>query len=136
MDFYLPAAILITAAIIGLHIFFLFHAGGFWRDEVNLINLSASHSLADMKKDSFPLLMPMLVRGWSDIVPGKSDLALRLFGTLVGLAIPAALWLTAWKTRHAPPLLSLSLFCLNSTLIVFGDSIRAYGLGSLLIVLT
>jgi hypothetical protein len=126
----------LTLAAAGLNCFFMFHAGGFWRDEVNLINLAASHSLADMKKDSFPVLMPLLVHGWTALVPGKSDLALRLLGALIGLAIPAAFWLTAWKARKAPPLLSLSLFCLNSTLIVFGDSIRAYGLGSLLIVLT
>jgi hypothetical protein len=132
----LLAATLITAAIVWLHFFFLFHAGGFWRDEVNLINLAASHSLAEMKKDSFPVLMPLLVHGWSAISPGKNDLILRLLGTLIGLGIPAVFWLTAWKTRHSPPLLSLLLFCLNSTLLVFGDSIRAYGLGSLLIVLT
>jgi hypothetical protein len=132
----LLAAILITAAIGGLHLFFLFHAGGFWRDEVNLINLSASDSLTDMKKDSFPILMPLLVHGWSAIVPDKNDLALRLLGTLIGLGIPAAFWLAVWQTRRSPPLLSLSLFCLNSTLLVFGDSLRAYGLGSLLIVLT
>jgi hypothetical protein len=134
--FCLPAAVLITAAIIGLHLFFLFHAGGFWRDEVNLINLAASHSLADMEKDSFPVLMPLVVHGWSAIFPGKGDLSLRLLGTLIGLGIPAAFWLAAWQTRRAPPLLSLSLFCLNSTLLIFGDSLRAYGLGSLLIVLT
>jgi len=132
----LVAAILITAAIVWLHVFFLFHAGGFWRDEVNLINLAAGHSLADMKKDSFPVLMPLLVRCWSAIGPGKNDLTLRLLGTLIGLGIPAAFWLIAWKARRSPPLLSLSLFCLNSTLLVFGDSLRAYGLGSLLIVLT
>jgi len=134
--FNLPAAILITAAIAGLHLFFLFHAGGFWRDEVNLINLASSHSLADMKKDSFPVLMPLLVHGWSELGFGKTDLSLRVFGTLIGLGIPAAFWLAAWKTRRAPPLLSISLFCMNSTLLVFGDSLRAYGLGSLFIVLT
>jgi hypothetical protein len=132
----LLAAILVTAAIVGLHLVFLFHAGGFWRDEVNLINLASSHSLADMKKDSFPVLMPLLVRGWTAIGPGKSDLFLRGLGALIGLGIPAAFWLAAWAARRAPPLLSLSLFCLNGTLLVFGDSVRAYGLGSLFIVLT
>lgn len=136
IDFCLHAAIAITAVIIGLHLFFLFHAGGFWRDEVNLINLASSHSLVDMKKDSFPVLMPLLLHGWSAIVPGKTDFSLRVFGTLIGLGIPAAFWLAAWKTRRAPPLLSLSLFCMNSTLLIFGDSLRAYGLGSLFIVLT
>ncbi|HEY5298499.1 MAG TPA: hypothetical protein VIK59_11300 [Verrucomicrobiae bacterium] len=130
------AAGLITAAIVALHLFFLFHAGGFWRDEVNLINLAKSHSLADMKKDSFPILMPLLVRFWTRLGFAQNDLSLRILGTLIGLGIPAAFWWAAWKIRRLPPFLSLALFCLNSTLIFFGDSIRAYGLGSLLIILT
>ena len=130
------AAILITAIITGFHFYFLSHAGGFWRDEVNLINLAHSPSLAAMKQDSFPVLMPLLVRGWSALGFGSSDLALRLLGTLIGLGIPAALWLTAWTARRSPPLLTLALLGFNSTLIVFGDSLRAYGLGCLLIMLT
>lgn len=126
----------LTLAAAGLNVFFVVHAGGFWRDEVNLLNLAAGHSLADMRKDSFPVLMPLLVHGWTALVPGKSESSLRLLGALIGLGIPAALWWAAWQARQAPPLLSLALFCLNSTLIVFGDSLRAYGLGSLLIVLT
>ncbi len=38
-------AALITIAIIWLHFFFLFHAGGFWRDEVNSINLARKNFL-------------------------------------------------------------------------------------------
>lgn len=129
-------AVALTLAAVWLNCFFVLHAGGFWRDEVNLINLAASHSFAEMKRDSFPVLMPLLVHSWAAIIPGKSDLSLRLLGLFIGLGIPAALWWTAWQARRSPPLLSLALFCLNSTLIVFGDSIRAYGLGSLLIVLT
>ena len=57
-------AVFATIAAAGLHIYFLSHAGGFWRDEVNLINLSASHSLREMEMDSFPLLMPLLIHFW------------------------------------------------------------------------
>jgi hypothetical protein len=130
------AAILLTAAIAGLHFYFLLHDGGFWRDEVNLINLAHSHSLAAMKKDSFPVLMPLLVGAWSALGLAGNDLSLRLLGTLIGLGVPAALWLAAWQARRAPPLLGLALFGFNSTLIVFGDSLRAYGLGCVLIMLT
>ena len=130
------AAILLTAIIAGFHFYFLLHAGGFWRDEVNLINLAHSPSLAAMKQDSFPVLMPLLVRGWAAVGFGSSDLALRRLGTLIGLGILAALWLSAWIARHSPPLLTLALLGFNSTLIVFGDSLRAYGLGCLLIMLT
>jgi len=130
------AAILLTAGIFSFHLYFLLHAGGFWRDEVNLINLAHSPSLAAMKQDSFPVLMPLLVRGWSALGLAHSDVSLRLLGALIGLGMPAALWLAAGTARRSPPLLGLALFGFNSTLIVFGDSLRAYGLGSLLIMVT
>jgi hypothetical protein len=38
------AAILITLLIVGFHFYFLLHVGGFWRDEVNLINVAGRHS--------------------------------------------------------------------------------------------
>jgi hypothetical protein len=126
----------ISLAVVWLHFFFLRHAGGFWRDEVNLINLSSRHSLAAMSQDSFPVLMPLLVSGWTAIGLGQTDLSLRLLGVLIGLALPAALWLAVWKIRRAPPVLGLVLLALNSTVIIFGDSLRAYGLGGLAILLT
>ena len=54
-------AILVTLVIVGLHLHFWQQAGGLWRDEVNLVNLAASPTLADMTRDSFPVLMPLLV---------------------------------------------------------------------------
>ncbi len=130
------AAILITLAAVWLHFYFLVHAGGFWRDEVNVINLASHHSINDMARDSFPVLMPLLVKTWLAVGLGRDDVNLRVLGTLIGLGALAGLWLAAWTVRRSPPLLSLILFGLNSTIIVFGDSIRAYGLGSLLMVLT
>ncbi|HEY1719408.1 MAG TPA: hypothetical protein VGH42_14105 [Verrucomicrobiae bacterium] len=130
------AAILITLAGVWLHFYFLLHAGGFWRDEVSLINLAGRHSLGDMSKDSFPVLMPLLVHGWIAAGLGQNDLSLRLLGFLAGLGILAALWAAAWTARRSPPLASLVLIGLNMTVIAYGDSLRAYGLGSLFIVLT
>ncbi|MGD0350234.1 MAG: hypothetical protein ABSB84_07980 [Verrucomicrobiota bacterium] len=129
------AAILMTAAAVWLHFYFLFHAGGLWRDEVHVVNLAAGHSLSDLTKDSFPALMPLLLRGWSALGLGQGDLSLRLLGMLVGIGILAALWATAWTARR-PPLLSLALVGLNSLVIFYGDSLRGYGLGSLFILLT
>jgi hypothetical protein len=129
-------ALIASLAVIWLHFYFLWHAGGFWRDEVNLINLSGRHSLAEMSKDSFPVLMPLLVSGWSALGLGQNDLSLRLLGTLIGLALPAALWLAAWNIRRAPPMIGLVLLALNSTVIKFGDSLRAFGLGSVLVLIT
>jgi hypothetical protein len=130
------AAVCISLAIIWFHLFFWIHVGGFWRDEVNSINIASRHSLSGMSQDSFPMLMPLVVHGWLALGLNKSDLELRALGLLIGLGIPAVLWAAAWKTRRSPPLLGLTLFGLNSTLIVFGDSMRAYGLGCLLIIST
>lgn len=129
-------AILATVAAVWLHFFYLIHAGGLWRDEVNLVNLAGRHSLNDMARDSFPVLMPLTVRGWVAVGLGRSDEGLRFLGALIGLGMVAALWVSAWMTRRSTPLLGLALFALNSTVIIFGDSLRGYGLGSLLIMLT
>jgi hypothetical protein len=129
-------AFAVSLAVVWLHFLFLWHAGGLWRDEVNLLNLSSRHSLAAMSKDSFPVLMPLVVRGWMALGLGQNDFELRSLGLLIGLAMPAALWWTAWKIRRAPPLLGLVLLALNTTVIMFGDSLRAYGVGSLAILLT
>ena len=130
------AALLLTAVLIWLHFFFAIQAGGLWRDEVNLINLSSRAAFADMARDSFPVLMPLSVRGWSALGLGRSDAGLRSLGAVIGLGLVATLWVSAWATRRAPPLLSLTILGFNSTIIVYGDSLRGYGLGSLLIVLT
>ena len=127
---------LITVAIVCLHGFFLFHAGGFCGDEVNVINLAGSHSLSGMTRDSFPILLPLLIKGWMALGLAHSDLHLRLLGILIGLGLTGALWLAAWTSRRAPPLLSLVLLGLNGTAIFWGANLRAYGVGSLLIVLT
>src|SRR5262249_37484479 len=124
------AALLIAIAVVCLHLAFLFHAGGFWRDEVNTINLASRHSLGEMANDSFPVLMPLIVRGWAAIGLARSDLCLRLLGFVIGLAMLGALWTVAWVGRRSPPVLSLALFGLNSTAITYGDSLRAFGLGS------
>ena len=69
-----------------------------------LSTLSGEHSLAEMEKDSFPILMPLAFHIWMALGLGNSDLNLRLFGLLVGLGILAALWVSSWKIRRAPPL--------------------------------
>src|ERR1017187_3141018 len=97
------AAVLITVAILALHFYFLFHAGGFCGDEVNVINLASSHSLAYMTRDSFPVLLPLLIKGWTALGLAGSDLNLRWLGCLVGLGIVGALWLGGGAGRRAPP---------------------------------
>lgn len=127
-------AVLITVAIVGLHIHFYLHAGGLWRDEINTLNLARSHSLVTMSHDSFPVLMPALVSVWDSAGLGGTDGGLRLLGLLCGMGLPAAFWAVAWASGR-PPLFSLTLFGLNTLMICYGDSLRAYGLGSALVTL-
>jgi hypothetical protein len=127
-------AVLASLAAAGLHFVFLAHAGGFWRDEVNTLNLAASNSLGAMANDSFPILMPLLVRGWLALGGGGSDISLRCLGVVIGVGLLASFWLVAWEAKRSVPILSLALCGLNSTIIVYGDSLRAFGLGSLMAV--
>jgi hypothetical protein len=129
------AAILVTVAIAALHAYFWAHAGGLWRDEVNVVNLAGTDSLSWMTRDSFPVLLPLLIKGWSALGLGGSDGSLRLEGVVTGLGLAGALWLAAWTGRRSAPLLSLVLLGLNGTIIFWSDSLRAFGLGSVLIVL-
>ena len=127
-------AVLITAVACVIHFYYWRHVGGLWRDEVNLVDVSQRHSFFDMAKDSFPILMPLLVHIWRSVGLGDTDQHLRLIGLLLGLGTLAALWISSWKIHRAPPLIGLALLGLNVTLIFAGDSLRAYGLGSLLAV--
>ena len=96
---------------------------------------SLSDLLCNFQHEAFPPLVPALLRIVVSI-SGNSDLALRIFGTLVGLAIIAALWWNLGLVRRSVPLLGLALLGFNSALIQWGDSVRGYGLGTLFIILT
>ena len=131
----MAAAVVLSLVAISLHIVFVSHAGALWRDEVNTVNLAGLSSLGEMAKDSFPVLTPLMIRGWTLVGLGASDLCLRGLGLLIGLGLLAALWVASLTTSGLPPRVSLTLFALNSTVVIYGDSLRPYGLGSLLIVL-
>ncbi len=127
-------AITATVAVLALHLYFLTHVGGLWRDEVNSLNLGQGE-LKNISNDSFPVLFPLLVRGWSEIGLAQSDFAIRCLGVLVGLSLTGAFWIAARWTRRAPPLWSLVLVALNAWVLYYAASLRAYGLGSALIAL-
>lgn len=132
-------AALFAAFIAVLHFVNLKHAGGMWRDEAAAVNLALFPSFgeiwAHLEHESFPLLLTMLLRAWNAIGLGASDLALRSFGMLVGLAVLAALWWNAWRFSASPPIISMLLFGLSPIAIRWGDSLRAYGLGVLCLLL-
>ncbi len=115
------------------------HAGGLWRDEAGLAHLATLPSLGAvwrlLARDSVPILAPLAVRTYAGIA-GAGDQALRGFGMAVGLAVAAALWLAARSAGRSLPLLSLALVGVNAAFVVFGDSLRGYGLGSLFMLLS
>lgn len=126
-------AALFAALVVIFHFVNLTHAGGLWRDEAAAVNLALFPSLGEiwshLEHESFPLLLTLLLRVWNALGLGSSDLAWRSFGMLVGLAGLAALWWNAWRFSASPPLISMLLFGLSPTTIHWGDSLRAYGLG-------
>jgi hypothetical protein len=135
----LAVAILATAAAIHLHMRSFTKAGGLWRDEVTSANVATLPTLGAMWEtlphDSFPILFPLIVRGWSATV-GELDVRLRWLGLSVGLFLLASFSIAGAVIWRGPPLLSLTLFALNVMAIRYGDSLRAYGLGVACIVLT
>lgn len=133
------AATGISLMSVGLHLLFLSQAGGLWRDEANTVQVATMPSLGELWQelthDSFPALYPVLLRLWSGVGMGGADLGVRCFGFLVGVGILAATWRAARDFGLRGPLISLTLIAGNLAFICWGDSIRAYGLGGLLVIL-
>jgi hypothetical protein len=134
------AAALVTLSAAYLHVLFFLSAGGLWRDEAGLVHLSLLPSVSDvwqnLPHDSCAILMPLVVRAWSAAGLGNTDPALRVLGLAIGLFLLVAFWFASWTMRGGAPLLAVTLAGLNVTIIRGGDSLRAYGLSSALVVLT
>ena len=86
--------------------------------------------------ESFPGLFHALLRCWWAIGLGGSDFGFRCLGFLIALSLLGAVWLNARVLRSSLPLVSLGLLAANLTLVRWGDSLRAYGLGCSFILLT
>ncbi|PWT77653.1 MAG: hypothetical protein C5B58_16440 [Acidobacteria bacterium] len=130
---------LITTAAVYLHWVNFQSAGALWRDEAGIVRiatLSTTHEMwSNIGHESCPILFPALLRVWSFIV-GGSDVALRLFGFIVGLLVLGALWLNGWLFHRSAPLVALGLLALNPSVVRWGDSLRAYGTASVLMLVT
>jgi hypothetical protein len=131
-------AIALSVAALTLMVVRAQHAGGLWRDECGLVQLSQMPSLADIFRDfpheAFPPVFATLIRAWT-FVFGTSDVVFRAFGLAVGVLVIAVLWFNCRAFRSGVPLLSLVLVGLNSTFLIWGTSIRGYGLASAAIAL-
>jgi hypothetical protein len=129
-----------TLAAIILHVIYLTHAGGLWRDEVISVRLATSPTVGEMWRllayESFPVLFHTTLRCWWLLGLGGSDFGLRCLGFLIALLLLGTLWLDARILRSSLPLISLALLAANLTLVRVGDALRAYGLGCCLILLT
>lgn len=133
-------AILSTVVVMALHVVNLLHAGALWRDEAGLASLSTLPTFGDvwgmLTRDHCPIVVPALIRVWSATGWGATDFGLRVFGLIVGLLLLASIWLASLVMRRRPPLLALALVALNAMVIRSGDSIRGYGLGSAMAVVS
>jgi hypothetical protein len=133
------AAMTLFLLVSTLHVVYMFHAGGIWRDEVNTFNVATRPNLRDMWSymswDSCPILWPLLLRGWVHLGLGSSDLGLRLIGTIIGILILVVLWRNSRQLGNALPFCSLVLIGTNATILHYGDSIRAYGFSVILMIL-
>src|ERR1051325_8770853 len=134
-----PAGGLATFLAVGAHVLFLTHAGALWRDEAGAVQLAGAPHWGEVWErlpyDSFPALFPPLLHGWSALGFG-GDSGLRCLGLLIGLATLAVLWWNARIFGLAVPYASLAMLATNATLLGWGDSLRPYGAGCLLVLLT
>jgi len=130
----------LTGLVVYLHSVLLRHAGGLWRDEVNTANMASLGSLADIWRfieyDSFPVFWFVVLRVWGALGWAATDAGLRTLGFLVGLGLVVALWFRAWRMGRSWPMWGLVLLGCNAEFLRWGDSLRAYGLGVLLVVVT
>jgi hypothetical protein len=135
----LVVAILLTATVLVFLVIRATHAGALWRDEAATFQLAQMPTISEIagnfQHEAFPLPFPLLVRSYAAIF-GASDASLRWFGFAVGVALIAAAWLNSRTVSGRGPVLFLPLFCLNATFLLWGTSLRGYGLGCVFLVLT
>ncbi len=132
-------ALLITAAAVYLHCVNFRSAGALWRDEAGIVSIATlptAHEMwSNVGHESCPILFPALVRAWCFVI-GGSDAALRFFGFIVGLLMLGAVWLNGWLFHRSAPLAALGLLAVNPSFVRWGDSVRAYGVATPLMLVT
>lgn len=134
------SALALTGAAVLLHLFSFTAAGGLWRDEIGLANISRLPSWKEvfwgLMHDHCPVVFPAVVRTWAALGLAHTDAGLRILGLCIGLFLLASFWAASRMMGKGLPLLSLALVAVNPIVIRYGDSIRGYGLGMAFILLT
>ena len=135
-------AIVMSLFLVVLHVRVLVHAGPLWRDEVSSFYMATAPNLQvflnSLVLDPFPILFVTVLRVWIALGFGSIDFGLRLLAFLIGTSLIGAIWLCCRmidKERWAP-LWPLALFGLTPVTLIEGDSLRAYGLGLIGIVMS
>ena len=134
------AALIGTAFSAMLLVITAMNAGPLWRDETNTFNVAHMPSLRDvwnnLRFESFPLLWPLVLRGFGILGLTDGDMGIRILGLGVGLFFLASLWLCLrWIGGRAPTLSIALLGGLPAFIFVVGAN-RAYGLAGCLLVLS
>jgi hypothetical protein len=113
-------------------------SGPFWRDECASILLSRAPSWTDLwselRTDSFPALFVAILRIWTMAGPGMTEIGLHILGILIFVGTLVSVLFSCRSMGVKTPVLAIAMTCLNSTVLYYGTTIRAYGLASLLIV--
>ena len=135
----LAFGLLVTVASIYLQFAQARVAGALWRDEVVSVQVANMPTLGQtwryLEFDSYPVLFHLVLRGWCALFTA-GDVSLRALGLLIGMSLLAALWTAGRTLGVRVPLFALVLLALNPTVIRYGDSMRAYGLGCTLAVIS
>jgi hypothetical protein len=130
----------LTLEVVALHFNVMRHAGPLWRDEISSLNLATKPTLTEfwssLTFDPVPALFFFILRVWHSLGWGGSDQGLRHLGFLIGLGVVAAIWMATWFLKKSPPTWALLLFGLSPVALVWGDSLRAYGLSCFWNILT
>lgn len=125
--------------LVWIHVRNLLYAPELWRDEITTLHVAGQPSLAELwslvEWESLPLLWLLVLRGWVALGFGADAGSLRALAFAVGLGVIASLLFALWRIARTLPLLALLLVAANPTVIRFGDTLRAYGLGLVLSIL-
>ncbi len=129
----------LAAGLVWIHAQNWIHAAMLWRDEITTLHIATQPSLGGVwsltEWESLPLLWPLTLRTWIGLGLGDDAQALRLLSLVVGLGIIASLFFALRRMAGTLPLLALLLVAANPSVIRFGDTLRGYGLGLLLVIL-
>jgi len=132
-------AILLSAVVLFFLVIRATNAGALWRDEAATLQLSQMPAISEIfsnfEHEAFPPPFPLLIRAYAAVF-GDSDASLRWFGFAVGAALFVAAWFNSRTVGDRGPLLFLTLFGLNATFLVWGSSLRGYGIGCISLILT